>query len=50
MGDQQLPVLAPEPVEGPVRRVVIRWCLAAVALYVASWVLGSLRAALALLG
>ena len=50
MGDQQLPVLAPEPAEGVVRRVVVRCCLAAAAVYVASWTLGALKAALALLG
>lgn len=50
MGDQQLPVLVPEPVEGPVRRVVVRCCLAAMALYVVSSTVGALKAALALLG
>lgn len=50
VGDHQLPVLAPEPVEGPVRRVVVRGGLAALALYVVSWTVGALKAALALLG
>ncbi|WP_454086142.1 hypothetical protein, partial [Georgenia sp. Marseille-Q6866] len=50
MGDQQLPVMAREPEEGVVRRVVVRCCLAAAAVYVASWTLGALKAALALLG